>query len=73
MGTALRVLICSRSISFNASSTSHLYISTNFPPPTVPPCITQLLAVTWNKGVATNDVGGGAETGASTDPSLFSA
>ena len=44
--TALKVFTCSRSISLSASSVSHLYISTNFPPLKVAPCMTQLLAVT---------------------------
>ena len=41
----------SRSMSSRARPASHLYVSTTLPPEIVAGCITQLQAVTWNRGV----------------------
>ena len=60
VGTPVKTVTFSRSISLRASAASQRYISTRQPPAIVTVCSTQLQPVTWNSGTGSRAVAAGA-------------
>ena len=60
VGTPVKTVTFSRSISLRASAASQRYSSTRQPPAIVTVCSTQLQPVTWNSGTGSRAVTAGA-------------
>ena len=59
VGTPMKLVTFSRSISSRARPASHLRIMTSFEPPSTEPSITGTHPVTWNSGTTRMKVVGG--------------